>query len=251
MLATIAELERQVASFNEEQNPRNSGDESDIVNILQKEIDEHKAAVAANATRVAELEQAHATTREQLDEVTKSRDVASAEMEGHKALVTRLEQQISEHETVVKTHQDGLNLLHANHAKEIETIKASAQADSEAQLADLATKHQQSLAALQSELSEARDELTKIATQVAFGLGLDVSTEKLQERITDLLADQKALSEESRKNGELQTHVTDLTNINDTVMKELKTVKDELSDLLGQNADGVKTKDEHATSPIN
>ncbi|PMD35547.1 putative chromosome-associated kinesin KIF4B [Hyaloscypha variabilis F] len=247
MLATIAELERQVASFNEEQNPRNSSDESDIVNILQKEIDEHKAAVAANATRVAELEQAHATTREQLDEVTKSRDVASAEMEGHKALVTRLEQQISEHETVVKTHQDGLNLLHANHAKEIETIKASAQADSEAQLADLATKHQQSLAALQSELSEARDELTKIATQVAFGLGLDVSTEKLQERITDLLADQKALSEESRKNGELQTHVTDLTNINDTVMKELKTVKDELSDLLGQNADGVKTKDEHAT----
>jgi Kinesin motor domain len=247
MLATIKELEGQVAKFNDEQKARNSGDESDLVNVLQKEIDEHKAAVAANVARVAELEQSHVSTRQQLDEVTKSRDVANAEMEGHKALVTRLEQQIAEHEIVVKTHQDGLSLLHANHAKEIESIKSTSQADSEARLAELALKHQQSIDSLQSELSEARDELTKIATQVAFALGLDVSTEKLQERITDLLADQKALAEETTKSAEMEKHVLDLSSINDTVMKELETVKAELADLLLQTAEGVRLRDEHAT----
>jgi len=247
LLATITELERQVSNLSDNQKARSTGDESDLINVLQKEINEHKAAVAASVARVAELEQSHATTRDQLDEVTKSRDIASAEIEGHKALVTKLEQQIAEHETVVKTHQDGLNLLHTNHAREIEAIKTSAQADSEACLAELTSKHQQSVEALQGELSEARDELTKIATQVAFALGLDVSTEKLQERITDLLADQKALSEETKKSTEMEKHVLELSSINDTVMQELETVKAELADLLLQTAEGVRLKDEHAT----
>lgn len=247
MLTTIKELERQVASFNDEQKARNSGDESDLVNLLQKEIDEHKAAVAAQVARVAELEQSHTSTRQQLDEATKSRDIASAEVEGHKTLVARLEQQIAEHETVVKTHQDGLSLLHANHAREIESIKSATQADSEARLAELALKHQQNIEALQSELAEARDELVKIATQVAFALGLDVSTEKLQERITDLLADQKALSEETKKSAAMEKNLLDLSSINDTVMEELETVKAELADLLLQTAEGVRLRDEHAT----
>jgi kinesin family protein 4/21/27 len=247
LLATIAELERQVSSLNDEQRARNNGDEGDLVNVLQREISEHKAAVAANVARVAELEQSHATTRDQLHEVSKSRDITIAEMEGHKALVTKLEQQIAEHETVVKTHQDGMNLLHANHAKEIEAIRTTTQADFEARMAELTSKHEQSIESLQGELSEARDELTKIATQVAFALGLDVSTEKLQERITDLLADQKALSEETKKSAEMERNVVELSSINDTVMKELETVKAELADLLLQTAEGVNLKDEHVT----
>jgi len=256
MLATIADLEKQVANFSNEQKARNSGEESDLVNILQKEIDEHKAAVAVNVARVAELEQAHATTRGHLEEATKSRDIASAEMEGHKALVTRLEQQIAEHETGLKTHKDGLDLLHANHAKEIEAIRSSTQANAEGRLAEIAAKHQQDMEALQSELAESRDELTKIATQVAFALGLDVSTEKLQERINDLLVDQKALSEETKKSAELQKHVVELSNINDDVMKEMEIIKPqleavqaELADLLLETAEGAKLKDENATIP--
>ena len=247
MLATIAELERQVTTVNDEQKARNSGDESDLVNVLQKEIDEYKAALAANTARVAQLEHSHASTRDQLDEMTKSRDVATAELEGHKALVTKLEQQISEHHTVVKTHQEGMDLLHTNHAKEIESIKAIAEADYEARLAELVTAHQRKVEAIQGEVVEARDELVKIATQVAFALGVDVSIEKLQERIADLLADREALSEETKKNGELQAHVFELTNINDTIMGELGTFKAELDDLLLQSVDGGKSKDEHAT----
>jgi kinesin family protein 4/21/27 len=249
LLATIADLEQQMSTRKDEHRSQVTDNESqnDLVSTLQKEIDEHKASVAANAARVAELEQSHASVREQLDEVAKSRDVANAEAEGHKSLVAKLEQQISEHESVVKAHQDGLDLLHANHAKAIEEIKASSQSEHEAQLLELTSKHQQNVDALQVELAEARDDLTKIATQVAFGLGLDVSTEKLQDRISDLLADQKALADEQKKTGDMEKNVTELSSINDTVMKELETVKAELAALLIQTDDGAKLKAEHTT----
>ena len=242
LLTTVADLERQMSAMASSQS---SGD--DVVGSLQKEIEEHKAAVAANISRVVELEQSHAFTRKQLDEVTHSRDVTVAEMEDHKTLVARLEQQIVEHENIVRTHQDGLALLHENHAKEIETVKSSAEADHEARVADLQLQHQQSITALEADLGEARDELTKIATQVAFALGLDVSTEKLQERIDDLLADQKTLVLEQKKSKEIEKHVVELSTINDTVMDELETVKAELAGFLLQTADGAKLKDEHAT----
>jgi hypothetical protein len=242
LLAAIADLERQILSATASQ----SSDEA-VVTSLKKEIDEHKATVASNTTRIAELEQSHASTRELLDETTKSREATITELETHKSLVVRLEQQIVEHESVVKTHQDGLALLYENHAMEIENIKSSGEADHEARLAELISQHQHSTAALETQLVEALDDLTKVATQVAFALGLDVSTEKLQDRITDILADQKALAEEQSRRGELEKHVLDLSTINDTVMKELETVKAELAGLLQESAEGGKFKDEHAT----
>jgi chromosome segregation ATPase len=239
LLATIAGLEEQMSTLS------NAGDTT--VSSLRNEIDEHKATLAAAASHVAELEQSHASTREQLDNVSKARDLAAAETETHKTLVARLEQQIVEHEIIVKTHQDGLSLLQENHSREIEELKSSTSADHKARLTELTSQHQEDIASLTSDLSEARGELTKVATQVAFGLGLDISTEKLQERIDDLIADQKALVLEQKKSGEVQQHVVELAAINDTLMKELETVKAELAGLLLQTAEGVKMVDEHTS----
>lgn len=242
LMETISELERQVSAIDQQK----TGDD-DLVNTLQKEIDEHKAAVASNAARVAELEQAHASALEQLGEVTNSRELSNTEVEEHKTLITRLEEQIIEHENTVKAHQDGISLLHSTHARELDLIKSSSQAEYDFRVSELTAQHQESTAALEADLAEARDELTKIATQVAFALGVDVSTDKLQERITDLLADQKALAQEQQKSGEMERTVIELSAINDTVMKELETVKSELSGLLLQTADGDKLKAEHLT----
>jgi len=242
LLKTIADLEQQISAVGEQK----SGDD-DIVSSLQKEIEEHKTAVAFSVARVVELERSHTSTLEQLAEVTKARDASNAEMEEHKSLVARLEQQIAEHENIVKTHQDNLNSLQENHVKELEEIKASTQADHEAQVADLTSKHQESIAALETSLAEARNDLTKIATQVAFALGLDVSTEKLEDRIAGLLADQAALVREQKKSSEMEKSVLELSAINDTIMKELETVKSELASLLLQTAEGAKLKAEHAT----
>lgn len=247
--STILELEQQLSAQNQGQGQTNRDiqERDEMVKSLQMEIDEHKAAVAANAARVAELENTHTSTKQQLEQATQSRDASVSEINHHKSLITRLEEQIIEHGSVVKSHQDGLSLLHANHARSLDELKSSTQANHEAYLAELTRDHQESTRALQSELSEARDNLTKIATQVAFALGVDVSTEKLQDRISDLLADQKALAEEQGKNGDMEKNVAELTTVNERVVRELETVKADLAGLLVQTANGAKLKAEHAT----
>ncbi|XMA17181.1 hypothetical protein WAI453_009972 [Rhynchosporium graminicola] len=247
LLDTIAGLEQQLTSLKTAQQTKDLDSENEAVKNLQREVDEHKATVAANAARVAELEQSHATTRQQLDEITRGRDTSNAELEGHKVLISRLEQQIAEHEIIVKTHQDGMNLLQANHAKDLEVLKSSTHEDYEARYSEIRSEYQAKMEEIQSELAEARDNLTKIATQVAFALGVDVSTDKLEERIADLLADQKALAEETKKGSEREKIVLELSGINDTVMKELQSVKVELAELLIQTAEGAKFKNDHAT----
>jgi kinesin family protein 4/21/27 len=254
--ATIAELEQQLATISGQENTRevDNGEESGRLVSLQKEIEEHKAAVAATAARVVELEQSHASTREELNEATKARDLAIAELEGHKSelqehksLLATLQQQIADHEDVVKTHQDSLTLLNANHTKEIKDIVASTKAEHDAQLVEIDQKYHTHVEALELDLTEARDDLTKVATQVAFALGVDVSTEKLPERIADLLADQKALAGEMKKNTVMEQTVAELSSINDTVVNELQTVKAELAALLLQTATGKQLDEEHAT----
>ncbi|EKD15191.1 uncharacterized protein L3040_001559 [Drepanopeziza brunnea f. sp. 'multigermtubi'] len=290
LLNTISELEKQLAVVKSEQHTRENHTEDvtkegariELIPSLEKEINEYRAAVAANAARVAELEQSHAATRLELDEITKSRDESHAEIEGykmlvanleqshaanweqlceatksrdefhaeakrHKELVENLEQQITEHETTIKAHQDDISLLHTNHAKELEALKSSTPEDHEARVAEATSRHQASIEELQNELAEARDDLVKIATQVAFALGLDVSTDKLQDRIANVLADQKALAEETKKCLEMQQHLDELSGINDSLKKELEGAKSELARLLVETAEGAKLTDEHAT----
>ncbi|KAG9243893.1 putative chromosome-associated kinesin KIF4B [Calycina marina] len=241
LVGKIAQLEEQLSTMTSQA----FGVET--IDSLQREIEEHKAAVVTNTSRVVELEHAYASTREQLDEVTKARDHATSQADHHKSIVSRLEQQIVEHGNVVKMHQEDMNLLRDNHAKEIEQFRSSFHAGQQAHLATITSAHQESITTLEDELLEARDELTKVATQVAFALGVDVSTVKLQERISDILADQQALSQEQKKSSEMGKHVIELSAINDKLMQELEAVKAEVTNLLLQTADGAKNKTEHTT----
>lgn len=249
LLATVADLERQISTVKDDhhQQKQVAGNQDDFVSNLQKEIDEHKTSLATHSARVAELENSHSASRTQLEEATKSRDMAHAANEEHQALLANLEKQISDHEMVVKTHQDGLNLLQANHAEEIQTMRARIEAEHHERFLQLSSKHQETIETMQNELAEARDDLTKIATQVAFALGLDVSTEKLQERIDDLLADQKALADEQKKNTKLKVHVAELSDLNESVVTELDSVKAELASLLAETHEGARLRAEHTT----
>lgn len=241
LVERIAQLEQQMSTMADK--PASN----DIVTSLEKQIEEHKATVAANADRVVMLEESHTSAQEQLDQMTKAKELAAAESEQHKSIISRLEQQIIEHGNVVKVHQEGLSLLRDNHAREIEECTASLHADHEAHLAKITSEHQASIATLENDLVEARDELTKVAKQVALALGVEVSTEKLQERIADIVADQKALANEKKKSSEIEKHVVELSTINDTVMQELETVKVEVATLLLQTAEGAKIKVDHTS----
>jgi kinesin family protein 4/21/27 len=262
MKKTMEGLEAQVAQLNQSRDEDGTGDvteektkQENLINFLRSEIDEYKAIINSNAATVAAVEQQHKHTKALLDFATRDRDQASSDLESHKELVAKLEAQIFNHEEAIKTHQASLDELQANHvkevdelrarhdkdmddlqarhAKEVDELKAASKQEYDSHLASITMHHAESIKALEAELTEAREDLMKVATQVAFALGLDVSVERISERIQDLVNDQQELAQEQKKRVELQTHVSDLTSINDTIMKDLEVVKATLGELLG------------------
>jgi len=253
---TIQELESQVTSFNaklaevEEKTPEHElnlkeleSKHEKLTEFLRSEIDEYKAIINANAAKVADVEQQHNTTKVLLDQATKDRDSASKEAATHKDLISKLEMQLEDHEDTVKKHQESLHELQSRHVKELDELRASSKQEHDQQLAHLKDEYSHQIKLLEGDLTEAREELMKVATQVAFALGLDVSVEKITERIDDLIADQKALGQEQKKRAELERHVVDLSSINDTIMRDLEAVKSTLVEVLATDsgkANGVK-----------
>ncbi|KAI1412322.1 kinesin-domain-containing protein [Hypoxylon sp. FL1857] len=253
MKKTISDLEAEVATANAKLNESREQGKTDeeskaaeikhqnLVTALRSEIDEFKAIIDSNANKVAELEQAHALAKEQLEEASKARDIASAESRGYQELVERLEYQIAEHEKSLKAHEESLVQLHDDYAKEIEAIQSSSRAEYDAQVNELMLEHAENVKLLESDIVEARDELMKVATQVAFALGLEVSVDKISERIEDLIADQKALAIEQQKSTELESHIEELSAINNTIMRDLEAVKSSLNDMLHPDGEGIKS----------
>ncbi|KAH8899702.1 kinesin-domain-containing protein [Thozetella sp. PMI_491] len=253
MKKSIEELEAQVAALNaqlaENERPGEDGEvakeagakQENMISFLRNEIDEYKAIINSSKAKVAEIEQEHESTKAQLAAATNEREAATSEASSHKSLVSNLEATIAEHERAIRAHSESLQELQAKHAKDTEAIRASSQADYEAQLAALKSEHADNVKALESDLTEAREELMKVATQVAFALSLDVSVEKLTERIDDLIADQKALAGEQKMRQELEKHVIDLSNINETVMRDLETVKSTLREVLSVDGEALKS----------
>ncbi|KAI8724433.1 Kinesin motor domain-containing protein [Fusarium sp. LHS14.1] len=247
MRGTIQELESQVASTSAQLTDSQShqtGEKDDsvreaeqrqqnLISFLRSEIDEYKAIINSNAAKVAELEQSHSAARSQLDELNKAHASVQEDNTHQLELVAKLEEQIAAHDEATKSHQTSLEELKANHVKELADIKTREQKGYEEQVEVLLSEHADSVQRLENELGEARDDLMKIASQVAFALGLDVSVEKLTERINDLAVSQQALAEEKKKRGEMESHVTELTTINDKIVQDLEAARASLAEMLG------------------
>lgn len=292
MRATIEELEAQVTTVTaqlkesaESTAKEGEAKEADskteeLLSTLRNEIDEYKAIIDGNASKVAELEAAHTAAKAELEAAQKARDAAALEAQEHKnqieihlqeleevraeaqqnrseaeahkhdaethrELVSTLENQIVSHERAIKTHQQSMEVLKSSHAKQVEDLHSSTKQDHEEKMSALKAEHAKTTGRLESQLTEAREELMKVATQVAFALGLDVSVELISERIEDLIADQKALVEEQKKATELEQAVHEISNVNDSLMQDLEAVKSTLSDILME--DGAELRSPYPT----
>ncbi|KAM7212288.1 kinesin domain containing protein [Rhypophila decipiens] len=254
MKSTIEELEAQVSSFTAQlESIKQKQPEEDerakeveqkhqkLVDFLRSEIDEYKTIINDATAKAHQADEQHTATRALLTIATRERDEANGEVEAHKEMLSKLEVQLAEHEETVKAHQESLQELESKHARDLEEVRTSYNHDYEAQIATLKSDYAKQIKTLESDLTEAREYLMKVATQVAFALGLDVSVEKITERIEDLITDQKALSQQQTKTMELEDHIAELSGINDTVMRELETVKTTLAELLAADAEKAKT----------
>lgn len=244
--ATIEELEAKLASTEANHSSLMAKTTSDndnsakeveqkhqnLVNFLRSEIDEYKAMINTNTTKVTEMEGAHAVAKTQLAELSATHESVTKEFAQHKDLVSSLEEKVAAHTAATQTHQEELERVKTDHAKEIDELKAHEQKGYEQQAEVLMQEHTDALHKVEEELHEAKDELNKIATQVSVGLGLDTSIEDLSTRVEKLLSDQKQLAEEQRKAEELKGHVSELTVINDTMQGDIQTAKTTLSEML-------------------
>lgn len=248
----IAQLEEELTSskaalLERTTSAANSGDEGikeleskhqKLVAFLRDEIDEYKALIHTNATKVAELEKSHDAARSELVSMTKSHEEATAEAARHQTLVADLQSKLASFEETSKSHSDSLGELKSAHAKELGDLKAQEQKSYEEQVEVLLTEHAEAIRKLETEVTDARDDLMKVATQVAFALGLDVSIEKLTERIDGLVGDKRALAEEQKKGVEMKGHLDELTVINEKIMTDLEEAKAALTELAVESDGG-------------
>lgn len=250
MRGTIEELEAQVVYNNtqlsasrSQQNGETSGPaqeseqrQQNLISFLRSEIDEYKAIINSNATKVAELEQAHSAARAELDELHKVHNSVKEDNSRQLELVTKLQEQIASHDHTSQSSQTTLDELKAEHAKALADLKTTEQKGYEDQVEVLLSEHAESAQQLEAELAQTREELAKAASHVAAALGVDAEVEKLAERIDELAASKKALDAEQAKRVEIESNVAELTTINEQIMKDLDDAKVALGEMIDGGA---------------
>lgn len=264
--STIKELEAALR-IAEERVGQSDATAADIEN-LKKEIDDHKAAAAASASRLAELEESHANILRQVEDETGDKELTERELNTHRGLVANLERQLEEHKAAVALHQQGLDTLRESHAQEM----AEANNRLEAQLAEhqeAATALQEQLSKIstehQAELEKSRQEVVALVAGISAALNEETDATRVQGHIEKLVQERRDLLEkheaattelttareelEKAKShtADLESKVGELKLINEETLKELEKISDkerkssrlveELEDQLNSNYD--------------
>ncbi|VUC36713.1 unnamed protein product [Clonostachys rosea] len=221
-----------------------------LISFLRSEIDEYKAIINSNATKVAELETAHATAVSDLDRLNKVHSSVAAELETSvrdreaeaaeasrlEQLVLTLEEQLTAHEEAAsRTHQT-LESLQAAHQQELADVKLQEQKGYEEQVAVLMSEQADTVRYLEAEVAGTREELVTLARQVGTALGMEPEPDNLRTWIDSLVADRTALGNERKRAGEMEKHVAELSTINDGILKDLENAKKSLADIAPTNS---------------
>ncbi|KAJ6147736.1 hypothetical protein N7497_009718, partial [Penicillium chrysogenum] len=285
LASTLAELEgalASVAAMRSERAAADSGstekevaaqeleggraEQQDLVDNLMKDIADHKSTIATQLATIASLEKSHADAREQLASQTTTEEGANAGAVdlSLSSRMAELEQEISTHKSVVDSHNNKLDTLQESHKRELaeleERTKAAVQAEYDARLGEKDAEHEQSMATLQKDIAESRDELVKLLKAVSALLNSEVSADNLTDQIQDVLAQKQHFSEkyaelmgtneDLRKqleaNADAESRLDEVTNkhnVQDAKVNELALLVATLEDTLRQKDEQVKKKE--------
>lgn len=234
-----------------------------LVEGFEKDIEEHKATIALQLATIAGLEKSRSDAQEQLSQQA-GKEVTREVGDADAARVFALEQEISAHRSTIDAHKTDLELLQDTHKKELaeleERTKAAAQAEHESRLADKDTQYDQSMAALQNDIAESRDELVKLLKSVSTLLNSDVTAETLADQIQDVMAQKQHFSDKYAElmdtneglrkqidaNGDQNTDMEELTKkstVQEAKVNELALLVATLEDALRQKDEQVKKKE--------
>ncbi|KAI4249340.1 MAG: hypothetical protein LQ352_005692 [Teloschistes flavicans] len=166
VLATVSELEASMAKVESMHQRRmreiDCGTERDVAKALETdqeraqhaqtvqglrdEVAEHKKTVQDHVARIVEVERAHTTTREQMEEAARYKILTDRQLTIHQNQIVELEEKVQEHRSDVEFHKHGLKSLHDSHARELEDLRsrlvAEARADMTKRNDELIQEHQ-------------------------------------------------------------------------------------------------------------
>lgn len=271
---TLAELETALASVETMRSERTAADGSsdkeaaaqaleterskqqELVEGLKNDIDQHKSTITAQLATIAGLEQSHADAQKQLA-TAQERDGSSTDSQ--EARVAELEEHISVHKSVIETHKSDLESLQDSHKKELaeleERTKAAVLAEHESRIAEKDAEHDKSMAALQKDIAESRDQLVKLIGSVSTLLSSDVTAENMADQIQDVLAQKQHFSDKYAElmdtNEDLRKQIdsanveelTKKSSAQDAKVNELALLVATLEDTLRQKDEQVKKKE--------
>ncbi|KAK4870645.1 hypothetical protein LT330_004993 [Penicillium expansum] len=241
-------------------------EQQELVDSLMKNIEDHKSTIATQLATIASLEKSHSDARDQLASQTTVEEGtnAGAVNLGLSSRMAELEQEISTHKSVVDSHNNELNTLQESHKRELvelqERTKTAAQAEYDARLVEKDAEYEQSMATLQKDIAESRDELVNLLKAVSTLLNTEVSAENLTDQIQDILAQKQHFSdkyaellgtnEDLRKqleaNADAESRLDEITkknNVQDAKVNELALLVATLEDTLRQKEEQVKKKE--------
>lgn len=189
-----------------------------VVDMLQREVDQYKSTSTGHITKLEQLEQSYANILQQVDEDSKSRDLSQKELKMHRDLVSNLENQLQVHTSAVTMHQETLESLQGSHSKELAELKTSmdrAEQQSKERHAALEEHHNLVIQNMKADLVAAQGQVSGLLRSASSALGYETDPTQLHSQI-------KGLVEEGK---ELHTRHLKTTN-------ELKLVQEELQNAL-------------------
>jgi chromosome segregation ATPase len=241
LLSTISELQESLRKAEQQSSAPNglgitdsvpmSEDErtkhKDVVDALQREVDDYKTTAQNHVTKLEQLEQSYAKILAQVDEESNSNLLTKKELQTHRDLVANLENQLQVHQGAVALHQESLENLQTSHSKEIEELKAkmeAAEKEAKDHVAASESKHNSSTSIMQAELTKLQAEHTELLAAAAAALGSPTDSTTLRSQIEGLVDEGK----------ELHTRHTKATNDLKLVQEELQTSQLKSAELQGK-----------------
>jgi DNA repair exonuclease SbcCD ATPase subunit len=241
LLSTISELQESLRKAEQQSSAPNglgitdsvpmSEDErtkhKDVVDALQREVDDYKTTAHSHVTKLEQLEQAYAKILAQVDEESQSNQLTQKELQTHRDLVSNLENQLQVHQGAIALHQESLENLQTSHSKEIEELKAkmeAAEKEAKDHVAASESKHNSSTNVMQAELTKLQAEHTDLLAAAAAALGSPTDSNTLRSQIEGLVDEGK----------ELHTRHTKATNDVKLLQEELQTSQLKAAELQGK-----------------
>ncbi|GAD93175.1 conserved hypothetical protein [Paecilomyces variotii No. 5] len=233
----------------------------EVVDSLTKEIEDHKSTIAVHLETISGLEKTHTAAREQLAQREGSEGADDKEITSYKTRISELEQEISTHKSIIDAQNKDLESLQESHTRELAELEsrvaAAAQAEHESRLAE----QNEAMESLRSEISESKDELTKLLNSVSKVLSTPVTAASLSDHLEDIVAQKQHFSdkyselidanEELTKQldmkGDLNDKIKELTaksSQQESKVNELAQLIAELEEVIQQKEEEVKKKDE-------